>query len=775
VIEINKVAVIGAGTMGSGIASHLANAGIAVVLLDIVADGVKNRNAIAEGAIQRMLSTSPPAFMDDSNANLITPGNIADDMNLIADVDWIVEAVVERLDIKQALYKTIDQVRKPNAMVSSNTSTIPLKMLTNEMPDAFNQDFCITHFFNPVRYMRLLEVVAGPKTRQEVIETLCGFCEVKLGKSIVPCHDTPGFLGNRVGVYALQVGITEAADLGITVEQADAIMGKPMGIPKTGVFGLYDLIGLDLMLDVVNSMSTALPAHDPFQKVAKGIPLIPELIRKGYSGNKGKGGFYCLRKTDNDVIRQTVDLQTGEYRNLKRPVLDAAQAGNSNGLRALVETNDKYGLFAWRVLAKTLAYAASLIPEVTDDPLFVDEAMKLGYSWSKGPFEMIDELGPAWFRNRLESEGLDVPAILKHVGDGTFYRTEQSKFERLTSSRSYEQIKRAPGIVRLGDLTRVKKPIIENKSASLWDVDNGVACVEFHSKANALDPDSMALLKEALDIVGHDFKALLIHNDAPQFSVGFNLDYVLTAAKEKAWSRLDAALEAFQSSCKACKYALFPVVGAPAGMGLGGGFEVLLHCDALLAHANTNVGLVETLVGLIPSGGGCKEMLYRWTVDAKDDDDRLSGALKVFEIIGMAKTATSPIKARSLRMFLQRDHYCMNRDRLLVESKTRALELADGYVAPEESKFIALGTTGLEAMQEMINQMESKGITTPHDLVVANKLAWIVSGGDRSAGEVMSENDVLELEREAFIALCKTPATIARIDHMLTNGKPLRN
>ena len=773
--RIGKAAVIGAGTMGSGIASHLANAGIPVVLLDIVAGGTDKRNAVAEGAVQRMLNSSPPAFMDKSSAALITTGNIEDHLDLISDADWIAEAVVERLGVKRDLYRAIDAVRKRGSMVSSNTSTIPLSMLAQEMPQAMRGDFCITHFFNPVRYMRLLEIVAGADTRPEVIETLSEFCDIELGKGVVPCRDTPGFLGNRVGVYALQTGIVEAAAQGLKVEEADAIMGRPMGIPKTGIFGLYDLIGLDLMLDVVESLRSALPDSDAFQDVAAGIPRIADLISNGYTGNKGKGGFYREREVNGELAREAVDLGTGEYRSAARPVLDAAIAGETQGLRALVETDDKYGRFAWRVLAKTLCYAASLIPEIAEDPLPVDEAMKLGYSWRQGPFEMIDELGPAWFKARLESEGLAVPQILERVGELSFYRADDGIFERVTFAGDYAPVQRAPGVVRLNDLTRTQIPVIENDAASLWDVGDGVACVEFHTKANALSPDSMTLLAESLNVVSENFQALLIHNDAPHFSMGFNLEFALAAATEKAWERLDGALDAFQSACLACRYAPFPVVAAPSGMSLGGGFEVLLHCDALQAHANTNMGLVETLVGLIPSGGGCKEMLHRWTRDASNSDAKLKGALEVFAIIGMGKTAASPMEARPLRLFEDHDRFSMNRDRLLAEAKARALDMVKDYRPRQPPRFSALGIKGMDAMQTLLDELNAKGITTPHDLVVGKHLAHVLCGGDRPAGESVSEEEICALEREAFIALCDTPGTVARIEHMLAKGRPLRN
>lgn len=772
---ISKAAVLGAGTMGAGIASHLANAGIPSVLLDIVPEGGKDRDAIAQHALRRMLESSPPAFMHKTNVELITPGNIEDHLDLLADADWIAEAVVERLDVKRALYGKIDQVRKPGAFVSSNTSTIPLSILTAGMSSELGRDFCITHFFNPVRYMRLLEIVAGPDTRPEVVGVLSEFCDVALGKGVVQCRDTPGFLGNRVGVFALQTGIVEAAALGLGVEEADAIMGRPMGIPKTGVFGVYDLIGLDLMVDVAQSLRSALPASDAFQEVAAGIPLISNLIAGGYTGNKGRGGFYREREVNGDVVREAVDLRSGEYRARVRPVLDAAVAGETRGLRALVETDDKYGQFAFRVLAKTLSYAASLISEVADDPLPVDEAMKLGYGWGKGPFEMLDELGPAWFRQRLKDEGLPLAPIFDRVGSGRFYRVDGGSIARINFSGEYEKIRRAPGIVRLGDLTRTRKPVAGNDAASLWDVGGGVACVEFHTKANALNPASMAMIIESLDIVKENFRALLIHSDAPHFSVGFDLAFVLAAVKGKARDRLDGALDAFQSACLACRYAPIPVVAAPAGMALGGGLEVLLHADAVQAHANTSMGLVETLVGLVPAGGGCKEMLRRWTRDASDTDGVLEGALKVFEVIGMGKTATSPIEAKPLRMFEDRDRFSMNRDRLLPEAKARALTLAENYVPPKEPAFTALGTRGLDAMQAMLDRLDARGIATPHDQVVGKYLARVLCGGERKEGEKMSEQDVLALEREAFLALCDTPATVARIEHMLAEGRPLRN
>ncbi|NIM71677.1 MAG: 3-hydroxyacyl-CoA dehydrogenase [Gammaproteobacteria bacterium] len=773
--RIEKAAVIGAGTMGSGIASHLANAGVPVVMLDIASEGEGGRSRLAERAVERLLDSSPPAFMHPDNARLINTGNIEDDLASIADADWIAEAVVERLDVKKTLYAAIDAVRAPGSIVSSNTSTIPLSMLTEDMSESLKRDFCITHFFNPVRYMRLLELVRGPDTRVEVIDTLTEFCDVALGKGVVPCSDTPGFLGNRVGVFALQVGIVEAARGGLTVEEADAIMGRPMGIPKTGVFGLYDLIGLDLMLDVVASLRSALAEDDPFQEVADGISAVADLVARGQTGNKGGAGFYREGRDSSGSGREALDLASGDYRPATRPQLAAAQAGENNGLRALVEYPDKYGDFAWRVLSRTLSYAASLLPEVGTSILPVDEAMKLGYSWSRGPFEMIDALGTAWFRERLLADGIPVPAILEKAGDATLYRAAVDHMEHLGFDGRYHRLTRAPGIVRLGDIKRVGKAIIGNEAASLWDVGDGVACLEFHTKANALSPDSMRLLRDAVSVVEDRFTALLVHNDAPHFSVGFNLEFALANAKARDWDALDQALREFQDTTMAIKHAPFPVVGAPAGTSLGGGFEVLLHCDALQAHTNTVMGQVETLVGLVPSGGGCKELLHRWCAEAGSTEAVIAGALKVFELIGMGKTASSPIEAEPYRFFLARDCSTMNRDRLLVEAKKRAIAMADGYEPPARSGVPAAGPGGRQRMQTLLEKLDERGITTPHDQVVGRHLAEVLCGGGAPAGEIVSDEELCALEREAFITLAGTPATVARIEHMLDTGRPLRN
>ena len=769
-MKIRRAAVIGAGTMGSGIAGHLANTGVEVVLLD-VAGAAPDRDAVARSAIERMRSWQPPPLMHLDNAARITAGNVADHLDRVSDCDWIVEAIVERIDVKRDLYDALDRVRRPGSIVSSNTSTLPLSLLTERMSSAMRSDFCITHFFNPVRFMRLLELVHGPETRPEVIELLARFCDVALGKGVVHCRDTPGFLANRVGVHALQAGLLEAVAQGVTVEEADAVMARPMGIPKTGLFGLYDLIGLDLMLDVASSLAMALPPDDPFQRVAEGIPLTRDLVSRGYTGNKGAGGFY----RGGADAREVVDLRTGEARPVERASVAAALAGERDGLRALAGHPSPAGRFARRVLAHALGYAASLVPEVSDEVVPIDEAMKLGYGWSRGPFEMIDSLGADWFRDLLAAEGFPIPPVLDALGDSSFYRTRNDRVVHFVMGRGHLPLERAPGVVRVDDFRRLASPMLSNRAASLWDIGDGVACLEFHTKANALGPESMALMREALDRVAERHAALVIHSDAPHFSVGFNLEFVRACIAERRWQALDDGLVEFQQTCRAAKHAPFPVVSAPSGMALGGGCEVLLGSDLVQAHANVVVGLVEPIVGLVPAGGGCKEMLLRWTRDAGDDETRSAGALRVFELIGMGRTATSPELARPLRLLRAKDRTTMNRDRLLADAKASALELAGGYEPPATPALLAPGAPAYAAMRAMLDDLAEKGVALPHDVVVSRCLARVLAGGDAKAGERVDEEALFGLEREAFLTLSRTPETAARIAHMLDRGRPLRN
>lgn len=774
--EIKKVAVIGAGVMGAGIAAHVANAGVPVVLLDIVPPNLPaggNRSAIAEGAVAKMLKTDPAPFMSKRAAKLVTTGNIEDNLDLLADCDWIVEAVIERLDIKQDLYKKIDAARKPGSVVSSNTSTIPLGMLVDGQSEQFAQDFCITHFFNPPRYMRLLEVVKGEKTRQDALDSVSRFADIMLGKSVVDCKDRPGFIANRLGIYWMQVAVGEALELGIEVEEADAIIGRPMGVPKTGVFGLLDLVGIDLMPHVNASMAKALPKDDPFHAADREMPLIAKMIADGYTGRKGKGGFYRVNREKNKA-KEAIDLVSGEYRAQKRPSLDALSAGKKD-LRKLLTFDDKYGRYAWRVLGQTLAYAAMLVPEATDEIASVDEAMRLGYNWKWGPFELIDMLGASWVAEQLEKNGQAVPSLLTLAGDRTFYRIENGKRQALGLDGQYHDLVRPDGVIMLSDLKLTAKPVLKNGSAALWDLGDGVACFEFTSKMNSLDPELIALLSKSIRTVQKQFKAMVVYNEGSNFSVGANLGLALFAANIAGWTEIEQMIATGQETYKALKYAPFPVVGAPAGMALGGGCEILLHCDAVQAFAETYVGLVECGVGLIPGWGGCKEMLHRWATAPKMPKGPMPYVGKVFETISTATVAKSAAEAKELLFFRPTDGITMNRYRLLADAKAKALSLVENYAPPAAPEFILPGETARVGLEMAVDGFYRRGMATSYDRVVAGALGEVLSGNGADVTKVLSEDDVLELERQAFAKLIRNPGTLARIEHMLETGKPLRN
>ena len=771
---IRKATVIGAGVMGAGIAAQFANAGVPVLLLDIVPDGAANRNVLAEGAIAKMLKTAPAPFMSARAAKLVTPGNIEDHLAQLADSDWIIEAVVERLDVKQALYQKIDAVRRPGTAVSSNTSTIPLALLTQGLSATFTRDFLITHFFNPPRYMRLLEIVTGPNTDEQLAQTVGHFADRVLGKSVVRCKDRPGFIANRLGVYWLQIGVIEAIDLGLTVEEADAVIGKPMGIPKTGVFGLIDLVGLDLMPHINASLAKSLPPTDAFHAANRDLPLIRKMIAEGNTGRKGKGGFYRLNRAGGGKLKEAIDLVSGDYRpEQERDLPELAAA--SKDLRALLAAPGKIGRYAWRVLGQTLAYAASLVPEAADDIDSVDEAMRLGYNWQWGPFELIDKLGAGWLAEKLAQEGLAVPALLRAAQDKTFYRLQDGRRQYLGTDGAYHDLRRPEGVLMLEDVKRVSKPVLKNGSAAAWDIGDGVLCFEFTSKSNSLDADSITLLGKSIPLVKEKYRALVIYNEGRNFSVGANLGLAIFAANIAAWSEIEKLIAAGQQTYKALKYAPFPVVSAPAGMALGGGCEILLHSDAVQAHAESYIGLVECGVGVVPGWGGCKEMLSRWSTSGLLPRGPMPAATKVFETVSTATVSKSAAEAKELLFLRASDGITMNRYRLLADAKALALKLAVDYVPPKPVELKLPGAAGKLAFTMAAEGFHRRGVATDHDMVVAEALADVLSGGGADIVDVVSEDQLLTLERSAFMRLMKTAGTLARIEHLLVTGKPLRN
>ena len=766
--EIEKICVIGAGVMGSGIAAQAANAGVDVVLLDVVPDA-------AQSAIERMKTAEPAPLMHPTLSGRITPGCTEGDLALIEDCDWIIEAIVERTDIKQTLYRSIQPHLKAGAAVSSNTSTLPLRVLTEGLDDGLRRRFLITHFFNPPRYMRLMEIVIGPDTDAAVEQRVRAFADVNMGKSVVTAKDTPGFIANRIGTFWLHAAVTGAFRQGIGVEQADAVLARPAGIPRTGVFGLLDLVGLDLMPHVLSSFASALAEDDPFHALGSAPELLARMIADGYTGRKGKGGFYRLNLSGGDRIKEVIDLQTGDYAPARRPKPAAAMVSKKGGLRATLDHDSAEGRYARSVLIPTLAYAAALVPEIADDADSVDRAMRLGYNWKLGPFELIDRLGPRWLAAALEKDGRPVPPLLAAVGAGSFYRVREGRRQQFTGA-GYVNIARPEGVLLLEDVKRAAPPIMRNMSASLWDIGDGVACLEFTSKMNSLNPFILWMIEKAVrELPGRGFKALVIHNEGSNFSVGANIALLLYGAKLRLWPAIRWLLKRGQDAFQKMRYAPFPVVGAPSGMALGGGCEVLLHCDAVEAHAETYMGLVEAGVGIVPGWGGCKELLGRWTAAKDRPGGPMPPVMKAFEIIAMAQVAKSALEARDFLFLRASDGIVMNRDRVLAAAKARALEMAETYRPPEPYEMRLPGPTGRTALALGVRDFINKGVASAHDGVIAGELALVLSGGDTDALDTVSEDRLLRLERDAVLKLARTDKTLARVEHMLKKGKPLRN
>ena len=771
-MSIEKVAVIGSGVMGAGIAAQIANSQTKVVLLDIVADGAAERDQLANRAIAAMKESQPAQLMDAKFAGFITPGNLEDDLEQLADCDWIIEVVLEDLEIKKALYQKIEKFRKTGAMISSNTSTLPLSILTEGMSERFCSDFLITHFFNPPRYMRLVEVITGPKANPQAVSMVTDFIDRSLGKSVVRCHDTPGFIANRIGTYWLQLAINEAVQHQIDVESADYVLGRPVGIPKTGVFGLIDLVGLDLMPHILANLGTYLDKDDPFHALAEPPALLQTMINGGYTGRKGKGGFYRLNK---ERKKEVISLADGTYSLAKRQIPAAAKAGIKN-IRALFDHDSKEGRYAWKVISETLTYTASLVPEIADDIESVDRAMRLGYNWKYGPFELIDHIGVDWFVDRLQSENRPIPVQLRTLQGRSFYRRDNGELQFHSRNGVYTTIKRPEGVLLLSDIKRQTRPILHNRSASLWDIGDKIACLEFHSKMNSINLFTLAMINKVVkNIPKLGFQGLIIHNEAANFSVGANILMLLVIAKLRLWPLMNFILSLGQQTFQKLKYAPFPVVGAPSGLALGGGCEILLHCHAVEAHAESYIGLVEVGVGIVPGWGGCKELLGRMIADPKTAKGPMPATMQAFETIAMATVAKSARDARKLHFLKFDDGIVMNRERLLAAAKKRALQLAENYKARAPYTFHLAGLSGKAALQMGVNEFIRRGDATKYDAVVALALAEVLSGGETDHTEELTEKDILDLERKVIMRLVKNPQTRDRIAHMLKTGKPLRN
>ena len=778
-MTIKKAAVIGAGVMGAGIAAQLANAGIDVELLDRVdPKNTADRSAIAKAAVEKLLKTNPAPLMHKSNVRRIRPGNTEDDIGLLKECDLVIEAVFEDPKVKSDIFKKIDANRRADTIVASNTSTIPLHDLIADQSDELKKYFVVTHFFNPPRYMPLLELVTSSHNDQATIDEITRFMDEKMGKGVILCNDTPGFIGNRIGTFWIQSAINETYSRNMTVEEADALMGRPIGAPKTGVFGLVDLVGLDLMPHISKSLTSKLPPEDRYCKNDMTYPVIDKMIADGYTGRKGKGGFYRLNAQREKLA---VDLNTGAEHPAAKIKL------KKKSLRELVDSRDRNGGYAWAVLKKTLCYAAEHVHEITNNITGVDDAMKLGYNWKFGPFELLDKIGVDYFINRLQSEHEEVPAFLRKAAGRTLYRSEKGRLQYLDKDGIYQNVKRAEGVLLLSDIKRASKPVFSNArtlpvlgavGAKIWDIRDGILCVEFCSKMNSLDFWSLKAISKACDIIGDGkgaYKALVIHNEGDDFSVGANIGVALIAAKLKQHWLVDKMVTLGQDTYKRLKYAPFPVVSAPSGKALGGGCEVLLHSHHVQAHAETYPGLVEVGVGLLPAWGGSTELLTRAQQNKKIARGPMPAVAFVFETISTAKVGLSAFEAKDLLYLRETDGVTMNKSRLLADAKAKALDMAKNFT-PEKPFDLALpGPGGRAALNMAVEGFYMRGMATTYDVVVSDKVATVLTGGDAAGpGVKLTQDYVRGLERENFMALLHDDRTVARIESIIKSGKPLR-
>lgn len=753
---IRRAAVIGAGSMGSGIAAQFANAGVPVLLLDVPGQHGA-RNAPAEAGIARQLKAN--GFMHPSRAALVTPGNTQDDLGQLAAVDWIVEAVVEDLAIKRDLFARVEPIRRDGSVISSNTSTIPLAQLVDGQGERFARDFTITHFFNPPRVMQLLEVVAGPATSPDAATTVRAAGEDILGKTVLACRDTPGFVANRIGCYWIALAIIEAMNAGLTVEEADAIVGAPFRIPPIGAFGVLDLIGVDLVPLVWGSLHALMPATDPLWRYdLTEETLIRQMLERRLLGRKSGSGFYRVNRGGATKTRDVLDLRICEYRP-EQPVNLPSLTAAARDLRKLCEQDDAAGRYAWRVLSRLVVYAAAVAPDIADAPADVDTGMRLGYGWGEGPFEIADRVGAAWIAERLARDGEEVPDLLARAASSGGFHASGS------------------GQPAAPLLALRQRTVFENPSAALHDIGEGVLCLEHRTKMNIFDDAVFEAIGVALDEVPRQFRALVIGSDhARAFSAGADLGLYLSRVKAGDWAALEQFQTVGQERFLGLKYAPFPVVGAAFGLALGGGCEVLLHCREIVAHAELNVGLPEVGVGLIPGWGGCVQMLARWARKPGAPKGPLAPASEAFQLIARARVSSAALEARDMGILRDADPVVMNRRKLLATAKQRAIALAEaGYQAPAEDVLFLAGPAGRLALMTGVRSQLALGQLTDTDVTMAEAVATVLTGGATDPLTPMTERQVCALEREVVLGLARTPSTAARIAHMLATGKPLRN
>jgi 3-hydroxyacyl-CoA dehydrogenase len=807
--KIKKAGVIGAGVMGATIAAQLANVGIKTILIDIVppklTEGEKKkglteespafRNKFAQNGVQGALKSKPASFYIPENANLITIGNLEDNLSWLSEVDWIIEVVVERLDIKQSVFEKIESVLTPGTLVTSNTSGISAAAMCDGRSETFRKHFAITHFFNPPRYMKLLEIVPGPDTLPEVVEVLAETGEKIVGKGIVYAKDTPNFIANRIGIFGMFTVIQAMMDLGLTVEAVDQLTGPVIGHQKSASFRTADLVGLDTMVHVADNVYDGTP-EDEKREIFKPPAFIQNMVAKGLLGEKTRQGFYKKSKDDQGKkVILSIDTGTLEYapqEKVKIASLEAAKAAGGTGgkIKTLFYSDDVGGQFTFRHMAETLTYSANRIPEIADDIVNVDNAMKWGFAWKMGPFETWDAIGVKKSIAKMKEAGYEIPAWVEEMlqgGKESFYRREAGvQYYYDLQSKDYKEVPIKPGIILLPSLKEREKKVTGNTGASLIDLGDGVACLEFHAKMNALGDDIINMIVKTGEIVEKDFDGLVIANHATNFSVGANLAMILFAAQEEEWADLGWAVKTLQDALMKLKYLEKPVVAAPAGMALGGGCEVCLAADRVRYAAETYMGLVEVGVGLIPAGGGCKELVIRNTEHLFEvpkggvypkQIELMPFVARAFETIAMAKVATSGPEAVKLGYLRPTDKMTVNRDYLIEDAKKTVLGMnLEGYVPPRPKDEIRVAGENTFAMLKLaVWTLHESGYITDHDVTVSEKVGYVLCGGNVLADTKVSEQYLLDLEREAFLSLCGDPKTQARMQHMLTEGKPLRN
>lgn len=793
---IRKVAVLGAGVMGSAIAAHLANVGVPSLLFDIApreltpeeaAKGLSLedravRNRFSQGGIAASLKAKPAAFFKKEAAALVSACNYVDDAARLGEADWIVEAVAENLKIKKIVFDTVEKHRRPGVPVTSNTSGLKISSMVEGRSDDFRKSFFVTHFFNPVRYMKLLEIVSGPETDPAIVDQLVEFGERRMGKGIVFGKDTVNFVANRIGVYGMMTVMKIAQEQGFSFGEVDTLFGKPMGRPKSAVFRTADLVGLDTLAHVAKNCYDNLPDDDErelFQLPA----YVTEMLEKKWLGQKTKQGFF--KKEGKAIL--TLDPATLEYvenKKLDAPSLKSSKRIKDSGerVKAICAADDRAGQLAWAATSGTLVYSAKRLGEIADDIVNIDNGLKWGFNWELGPFESWDAMGVKAVVARLESEGRSVPQVVSDLlasGHETFYRTVDGVRQYWDfTSKSYKAIAPRKNVMLLAELRQRTTKVMGNNGASLWDLGDGVACLEFHSKMNAIDDDIIKMGNDALDEVENNFKGLVIYNEGANFSVGANLVLLYMEAQQKRWDRIGQICKAFQDLNQRFKYSLKPVVAAPHQMALGGGAEVVLGANYVQATSELYMGLVEVGVGLIPGGGGCVEVILRnleglpYGVKA----ELLPYVQKAFETIGMAKVSMSVEEARQLNLLRAHDRVSFNRDHQLADAKRWVAYLGDSnWVAPQPKTVRLPGSSAASAVGAFLYSMKLGGHISDHDELIGKKLAHVLTGGNTSLSVELTEQDLLDLEREAFVSLVGEKKSQERMQFMVMNNKPLRN